>query len=324
MSATMQAVLCNRYGPPEELVVGEAPMPVPGERQVLVRVHATAVNDYDWSLVRGKPIIYRLMFGLTRPKRPVPGMELAGVVEAVGPNSSKFRVGDRVYGDISEHGFGTFAEYCAVHDDGLVPLPDGLSFASAAATPHALELAYQALIQIAKLKDRERVLLNGAGGGVGTFCLQLAKRQGCEVWGVDTGPKLKAMKTLGFDRVIDYRETDFTRLDERFDVVVDMKTTRGPRAHARALAPGGRYVTVGGELPRLLQLLLGRLFGRKDQHILPLKPNRDLEALAPLLQRGTLKPVIDGPHPLSETPRLIRYFGEGRHTGKVVVAVHPE
>ena len=324
MSATMQAVLCHRYGPPEKLVVGEAPMPVPGERQVLVRVHATAVNDYDWSLVRGKPIIYRLMFGLTRPKRPVPGMELAGVVEAVGPNSSKFRVGDRVYGDISEHGFGTFTEYCAVHEDGLVPLPDGLSFAAAAATPHALELAYQALIQIAKLKDRERVLLNGAGGGVGTFCLQLAKRQGCEVWGVDTGHKLEAMQALGFDRVIDYKKTDFTRLGDRFDVVVDMKTTRSPRAHARALAPGGRYVTVGGELPRLLQLLLGRLFGRKDQHILSLKPNRDLEALAPLLQHGTLKPVIDGPHPLSETPRLIRYFGEGRHTGKVVVAVRPE
>lgn len=153
-------------------------MPVPKDRQVLVRVHATTVNDYDWSMVLGRPRIYRIFFGLFSPRRPIPGMELAGVVEALGPGVSQLRVGDKVYGDTSNGGLGTFAEFVAVPESELRSMPAGLSFMEAAAIPHALELAYQAVKDIGKLKDGERVLRNGAGGGVGTFALQLAKQQG--------------------------------------------------------------------------------------------------------------------------------------------------
>lgn len=316
----MKAIVCTRYGPPERLQLREVPDPVAGHRQVLVRVRATTVNDYDWSMTRGTPVVYRLFFGLFRPRRPILGMELAGTVAAVGPNVTKWRVGDAVYGDTSDGGLGTFAELAAVHEDCLRRIPHSVPFVQAAAVPHALELAYQA-VQLGALQNGERVLINGAGGGAGTFALQLAKQQGCTVWGVDTGPKLKAMTALGFDHVIDYKQQDFTRLGERFDLVVDTKTKRGPRSIARALSPKGRYVTVGGDPGRLIVVLFARLLGRKDFRIVALKSNKNLDTLAPLLSNGTLKPVVDGPYPLSDAPRLVRYFGEGKHTGKVVMTV---
>ena len=317
----MKAIVCDRYGPPEQLQLRDMPVPAPKDHQVLVRVHATTVNDYDWSMVIGRPRIYRLFFGLFRPRRPIPGMELAGIVEALGPQVTRWKVGDRVYGDTSNGGLGTFAEFVAVPENELRRMPEGLSFVEASAIPHALELAYQAVVSIGKLKDGERVLVNGGGGGVGTFALQLAKRQGCIVWGVDTGEKLKAMMALGFDRVIDYKQHDFTQLGERFDLVVDAKTKRSAKELARALTPNGRYVTVGGDPGRLIELLFARWFGRKNMHILALKSNKNLDELAPLLSSGALKPVIDGPYPLSDAPRLVRYFGEGKHTGKVVIEV---
>lgn len=317
----MKAIFCERYGPPEQLGIRDVPVPVPKDRQVLVRMHATTVNDYDWSMVIGRPRIYRLFFGLIRPRRPIPGMELAGVVEALGPQATKWSVGDRVYGDTSNGGLGTFAELVAVAEGELRQIPEGLSFVQAAAIPHALELAYQAVVELGNLKDGERVLINGGGGGVGTFALQLAKRQGCTVWGVDTGAKLEAMTALGFDHVIDYKQQDLTRLGERFDLVVDTRTKRPARELARALAPGGRYVTVGGDPGRLIALLFARWFGRRNMRILALKSNKNLDALAPLLSSGALKPVIDGTYALEDTPRLIRRFGEGLHTGKIVITV---
>jgi NADPH:quinone reductase-like Zn-dependent oxidoreductase len=320
----MKAIVCDRYGPPEQLQVRDVPVPVPKNNQVLVRVHATTVNDYDWSMVIGRPRIYRLFFGLFRPRRPIPGMELAGTVVALGPNASRWQVGDAVYGDTSNGGLGTFAEFVAVPESELRRIPQGLSFAVAAAIPHALELAYQAVVHLGKLRDGECVLINGGGGGVGTFALQLAKRMGCTVWGVDTGEKLQAMTTLGFDRVIDYKQQDFTQLGERFDLVVDTRTKRSAGELARALAPNGRYVTVGGDPGRLIALLFARWSGRSNMHILALKSNKNLDELAPLLSSGALKPVIDGPYEFHELPRLVRRFGEGLHTGKVVVWVAEE
>ncbi|MBK9148609.1 MAG: NAD(P)-dependent alcohol dehydrogenase [Flavobacteriales bacterium] len=317
----MKALLCSGYGPPESLRVHEVPIPMPRKGQVLVRVRATTVNDYDWSMVTGRPRIYRLFFGIFRPRRPIPGMELAGTVEAVGPGVTRWKVGDAVYGDTSNGGLGTFAEFVAVPATELRRIPDGLSFEQAAAVPHALELAYQGLFDVGRLQHGERVLLNGGGGGVGTFALQLAKQRGCTVWGVDTGPKLEAMTALGFDRVIDYKQQDFTRLNERFDLVLDTRTKRSARELSRALTMQGRYVTVGGDPGRLIALLFARWFGRSNMRILALKSNMNLDELAPSLSHGELKPVIDGPYPLSEAPRLIRYFGEGRHTGKVVMEV---
>ncbi len=317
----MKAIVCERYGAPEQLQLREVPAPAPKDRQVLVRVNATTVNDYDWSMVTGRPRIYKLFFGLFRPRRPIPGMELAGTVEALGTNATRWRVGDGVYGDVSNGGLGTFAEFVAVPESELRRMPAGLSFAQAAAIPHALELAYQAVVEIGALKDGERVLINGGGGGVGTFALQLAKRQGCTVWGVDTGEKLKAMTAMGFDRVIDYKQQDFTQLGERFDLVVDAKTKRSAGELARALTLTGRYVTVGGDPGQLIALLFARWFGRRNMRILALKSNKNLDELAPLLSSGALKAVIDGPYTLHEAPRLIRRFGEGLHTGKVVLEV---
>jgi len=317
----MKAIVCERFGAPEQLQIRDVPVPVPKAGQVLVRVHATTVNDYDWSMVTGRPRVYRLFFGLFRPRRPIPGMELAGTVEALGPNTTKWRVGDNVYGDVSNGGLGTFAEFVAVPESELRRIPEGLSFTEAAAIPHALELAYQAVVEIGQLKPGDRVLINGAGGGVGTFALQLCKQQGCTVWGVDTGEKLKAMTALGFDRVIDYKQQDFTTLGERFDLNVDTKTKRSASELARALSPDGRYVTVGGDPGRLIALLFARWLGRRNMHILALKSNKNLDASAPLLSNRTLKPKIDGPYTLEDAPRLVRYFGEGKHTGKVVVEV---
>jgi len=318
----MKAIVCARYGPPEHLQLRDVPVPVPKDRQVLVRVFATPVNDYDWSMVLGQPRVYRLLFGLFRPRRPIPGMELAGVVEELGPGATQWRVGDKVFGDTSNGGSGTFAEFVAVPETELRRKPEGISFVEAAAIPHALELAYQAVVEVGELKDGERVLLNGGGGGVGAFALQLAKRQGCTVWGVDTGDrKLQAMREQGFDHVIDLKQHDFTRLGERFDLVVDMKTKRSPHELARALTPKGRYVTVGGDPGRLIALLVARLFGRRRMHIVALKTNKNLDVLAPLISNGMLKPLIDGPYALEDAPRLVRYFGEGRHTGKVVMMV---
>ncbi|MFZ1685938.1 MAG: NAD(P)-dependent alcohol dehydrogenase [Flavobacteriales bacterium] len=317
----MKAIVCERYGAPEQLQLREVRVPALKDRQVLVRVHATTVNDYDWSMVIGRPRIYRLFFGLFRPRRPIPGMELAGKVQALGPNVTRWRIGDTVYGDTSNGGLGTFAEQVAVQEDELRRIPAGLTFVEAAAIPHALELAYQAVVGLGKLKDGERVLINGGGGGVGTFALQLAKRQGCTVWGVDTGEKLKAMTALGFDHVLDYRQQDFTRTGERFDLVVDTRTKRSAGELARALTPGGRYVTVGGDPGRLIALLFARWFGRRSMHIVALKSNKNLDILAPLLSSGALKPVIDGPYAFHELPRLVRRFGSGLHTGKIVVRV---
>lgn len=319
----MKAVFCSKYGAPEDLELRELPRPVPTAGQVLVKIEATAVNDYDWAMVTGKPGIYRLLFGLSKPKHPVPGMELAGTVAARGPGAGAFQAGDAVYGDISDHGFGSFAQYVCVSEKALVRKPDSMSFEEAASLSHAVNLALQALKDAGEIKNDQQILVNGGGGGVGMLALQLAKQFGAEVVGVDTGPKLKKMTEWGYDAVVDYRQEDFTRAGRRYDLILDCKTNRSPFAYARALKPGGIYATVGGTPGRLIQhLLLGpllSLFAGKKFRIVALKPNRDLEYVHELYAAGKLKLVIDGPYPLEKTPELVRYFGEGKHTGKIVV-----
>jgi len=325
-NTAMKAVVCHSYGPPSLLQIEDLPVPTPTGQQVLVRVHAAAINDYDWSMVRGKPVLYQLLFGLRKPRNPVPGMEAAGVIEAVGPEATRFKVGDKVYGDTSEHGFGTFAEYLSIHEDALRHKPEAMSFAEAAATPHASLLAYQGLISLGKLQEGDQVLLNGAGGGVGTFAFQLTKTYNCKVTGVDAGPKLDKLTEMGFDHVIDYRKVDFTRTVHQYDVVLDCKTNRLPWAYLRALKPGGTYVTVGGHLGKMLTLVLFgqilKLFSRKRLKLLGLQPNKDLDVISDLYQEGKLKAIIDGPYPLKEVPRLIQYFGDGAHFGKIVLSIN--
>lgn len=321
----MDAVVLSRYGSPDDLELRDVPRPEPKDDEVLVRVHASAVNDYDWTYVRGKPFIYRLLYGLRRPNVSILGAEVAGVVEAVGGDVKRFRVGDAVYGDVSEAGFGGFAEYVCVRDDALGRMPAGMTFEQAATLPHAAGLAYQGLVDVGRIKEGDRVLINGAGGGVGVIGLQIAKRYGSEVTGVDRKFKLERLKQLGFDHVIDYEQEDFTRNGERYDLILDTKTTRPPARYLRALDEGGRYVTVGGHLPRLLQAavygpLVARVKGRRIR-LVALKPNKDLGYVNEMFETHGIECVIDGPYPLREVPRAIGRFGAAEHVGKIVIKV---
>jgi len=321
----VKAIVCTEYGPASALQIKEVTRPVPKENEVLVKVHATAINDYDWSMVRGRPYLYRLLFGISKPKRPIPGMELAGTVQAVGANATLFDIGDAVYGDISEYGFGSFAEYICINENALCLKPTSMSFEEAAAIPHASMLAYQGLVDVGQLQKGQKILINGAGGGVGTFGLQIAKMYDAEVTGVDTGGKLNRMKALGFDHVIDYKKEDFSKNGQRYDLILDAKTSRPISAYLRVLQPNGKYVTVGGNIPRLLQLFLLKplisIVSNKKMHVVNLKANKDLAYFNQLYEDGKIQPLIDGPYDLEEVPWAIQYFGEGKHTGKVVVKV---
>jgi len=323
----MKAVVLTKYGPPEGLQLKEVPKPAPGDHEVLIKVRATTVNDWDWCFTRGKPRLYRLLFGFFRPKVEILGAEVAGQVEAVGSNVTKFQPGDDVYGDISEAGFGGFAEYVCVREDALGRKPPGMTFEQAAALPHAAMLALQGLVDVGQIRQGERVLINGAGGGVGTIGVQIAKQYGAEVTGVDSALKLDTLRSMGFDHVIDYRREDFTRNGQRYDLILDTKTNRSTFRYLRSLNPGGRYVTVGGQLPRLLQafcmgLLISRVSG-KHVRIVALKPNKDLGYVNDLFETNGLECVIDGPYQLSDVPQAVQRFGEAKHVGKVVITVAP-
>ncbi len=321
----MKAIVQTKYGSPETLHFKEVEKPKPGKNEVLVKIHATAINDYDWSMVRGKPNMYRLLFGLVKPKYPTPGMELAGKIEALGPDVTSFNVGDEVYGDISDYGFGTFAEYISINEKALVAKPASMTFQEATSIPHAAMLASQSLIDFGKIEVGQRILINGAGGGVGTLGLQIAKVFDAHVTGVDTGDKLEMMKALGFDKVIDFKEQDFTQCGKLYDIVLDAKSNRPVSHYLRCLSPNGKYLTVGGQLIRLLQITLSATFisafSKKSVKVISLKANKDLDFINRLFEEGKIKPVIDGPYQMEEIPRLINYFGMGKHKGKVAVSI---
>lgn len=315
----MKAILCTNYGPTSNLQLGETSKPIPKENEVLIKVHFAAINDYDWSMVRGKPEIYRLFFGLFKPKRPIPGMELSGTIESTGEEVTNFKVGDEVYGDISDHGFGCFAEYISIHERAVVKKPEFMSFEDAAALSHAANLAWQGLVDVGQIKQGQKVLINGAGGGVGTLGLSIAKTYNASVTGVDTGDKLLKMKEIGYDQIIDYKKMDFTKQREKYDLILDAKTNRRPNSFLKVLTSNGRYVSIGGETKNLLQLLFARKIRKKNVFMVGLKANKDLDTINELYEKGLLKPVIDGPYPLEKTPWAIQHFGEGKHTGKVII-----
>ncbi|MCR9248810.1 MAG: NAD(P)-dependent alcohol dehydrogenase [bacterium] len=317
----MKAFLCHNYGPPSKLKLEDIPVPTLKPDEVLVKIAATTINDFDWSLVTGKPGIYRLLFGITKPKTPVPGIELAGIVESVGNEVTEFKEGDRVYGDISEFGWGTYAEYACVKQKSIVKIPEGMGFDEAVTISHASMLAYQGLVDYAGIKEGQKVLINGAGGGMGMFGLQIAKSMNCEVTGVDSGMKLETMKEIGFDHIIDYKQEDFTLRGVEYDIILDAKSTRPPKHIKRALKKDGYYATVGGDLGKIIRFALRTKFGAKNMQVVALKPNKDLDFIHDLYHQGKIKPIIDGPYAFEEIPRLIAYFGEGKHDGKVVVTV---
>lgn len=319
----MKAIVINKYGLPKNVLeLKDMPIPIPKNNEVLVKIHATAINDYDWSLIRGKPFLYRLMFGLFKPKHLIPGMELSGTVVDIGANVKKFKILDEVFGDVSSFGFGTFTEYICINENGLTKKPDYLSFEAAAAIPHASLLALQALKGIGNIRKGQKVLINGGGGGVGTLGLQLAKLYDCDVTGVDTGEKLKMMQAIGYDHVLDYKQVNFTKTGEKYDLILDCKSNKSARSYLRALNPKGKYITVGGKLMRILSIVLWSKIIRNKLYILPLKQNKGLDEIIELFKQNKLKCSIDGPYPLEETPTLIQYFGDGKHQGKIVIKVN--
>ena len=321
----MKAVVMERYGTPDVLELRDVATPTPKADEVLVRVHAASVNDWDWGMLHGTPFMNRAFNGLFTPKVQIIGGDIAGRVEAVGADVEAFQPGDEVYGDLCMSGFGAFAEYVSAPDAGLAHKPPGMTFEQAAAIPQAGMLAVQGLIDAGRIRSGQKLLVNGAGGGVGTFAIQIARLYDVEVTAVDKASKLDMLRDLGADRVMDFLEEDFTMLGERYDLILDVKTNRSPLAYARALNPDGTYATVGGSTSRLLQTaILGRLISRlsnKLVRVVLLKPNKDLDYMSELFEAGRLVPVIDGPYPLADVPEAMRYFGTGDHKGKIIVTM---
>lgn len=320
----MKAVVYERYGPPEGMRLDDVERPSPGDDQVLIKVCAVSVNASDWETLLGKPL-YARVGGPVRPRFKILGSDVAGRVEAVGAAVTRFRPGDEVFGDNLAL-MGGFAEYVCARERALAAKPAGMSFDEAAAIPQAGVIALQGIRHKGRVQSGQKVLVNGAGGGAGTFAVQLAKLAGAHVTGVDNAGKLDFVRSMGADQVLDYTRTDFTRTGEQYDLVLDLAGHRSVFDYRRALAPNGRYLFVGGSVRTLLQVLLvgpliaGRA-GRKVR-ILAVRPNpQDLAAVAELCRAGTIAVAIERRFALDEVPDALRHLGEGRAKGKLVITV---
>ena len=310
---------------PNVLEIEEVEKPIPNDKEVLVRIHSASINDWDWGLVRGKPFVIRLFSGLKKPKINIPGVDVSGKIEAVGGKVSSFKIGDEIYCDLSECGFGGFAEYVCVPEKVLSKKPSNMSYNDASALPHAGLLALQGLLEKGKVKSGHSILINGAGGGVGTLGIQILKSYGVKVTGIDSGEKLDLMRSLGYDSVMDYKKVDFTDTGEKYDLILDTKSSRSVFKYARSLKKNGTYITVGGSMYRLVEiLLLGSLISLltgKKLSILIHQPNKGLDQISKLVEKGQIKPVVDGPYEFDKIPELIQYLGDGKHLGKIVIEI---
>lgn len=317
----MRAVVRDVYGPPEVLRLEEVEKPVPKDGQVLIRVRAVSLNASDWEILTGNPL-YGRIWGFFKPKVRVLGSDVAGIVEAVGPDVTEFQPGDAVYGDIFET-WGGFAEWVCAPKDRLRHKPESMSFEQAAAIPQSAAIAVQGICEKGRAQSGQKVLINGAGGGAGTFAIQIATVIGAEVTGVDNAQKLELMRSLGAAHVIDYAEEDFTKNGQRYDLILDLVGHHSVFDFKRALAPRGRYLVVGGPVKQFLgTLLFGSLislFTRKKMGLLMLKVNQGLNIIENHFASGAVVPSIDSTYPLSETPEALRCLGEGRAKGKLII-----
>lgn len=322
----MLAVIGDRYGTSEVLRMAEVAKPVPGPGVALVRVRASSVNTADLDHLRGRPWIVRLVFGIRRPRRPVRGLDMVGVVEAVGSGVTSVTTGRAVWADLFSAGSGAFAEYVCVPARALHPLPEGLPSEVAATIPHSGALALQA-VDSRGVGPGDRVLVNGGGGCVGPFAIQIAHSLGAEVTGVDHTDKLDVMSSAGADHVVDYTRDDVTRLGRRYDLVVDIAATRSVLAFRRCLTRDGSYVQISRSLSGFISAaLLGSLFGgRRRMGVFSWTPNRpvDMRRLADLAMSGSIEPVVDRVFSLVETPEAVEHVEAGRARGKVVIAIDP-
>ena len=325
-ATTMKAIVRRCYGSPDVLELADVPKPVPGDNQLLVKVRAASVNPLDWHFLRGTPYLIRLFSGIGAPDKPRLGVDFAGTVEAVGKDVTRFQPGDAVFGDT----WGAFAEYVTIGADwAVVPKPENLSFEQAASVTVAAVTALQALRDKGKLQARQKVLINGASGGVGTFAVQIAKSMDAEVTGVCSTRNLEMVRSIGADHVIDYTKEDYTKSGQQYDLIVDNVGNHSPSENRRALTPQGTLVLVGGKPGNWLGPVVGPLKVWVMDHfvdqrltgMLAHETPEDLTILADLMKNGEVVPVIDRTYPLSEVADAIRYSEAGHARGKIVIEV---
>jgi NADPH:quinone reductase-like Zn-dependent oxidoreductase len=322
----MKAITINRYGGPEVLTVVEIPKPVPLENEVLVRVKATSLNAADWHIMRGQPKIYRIVLGLRQPRYKILGADVAGIIEAVGKNVTKFREGDEVFGDLAVHNFAAFAEYVCVPENMLAFKPSVLSFEEAASIPLAAATALNALRDKGQLKSGQKVAINGASGGVGVYLIQLAKNEGAEVTAVCSTTKADQAKMLGADQVIDYTKKNFTRNGKKYDLIIGANGNLPLSEYKRALTSTGKYVGIGGSNRQIFEpMLLGSFYseknGRTFSQLVFKTTQTDLEYLKEQVEAGKLKPVIDKRYPIYEIHEAMEYLEAGHAKGKIVLTM---
>jgi NADPH:quinone reductase-like Zn-dependent oxidoreductase len=324
----MKAIVFTQYGPQGGLELKEVPKPAPKDDELLIRVHASSVNSWDWEYLNGKPFINRLMFGLLKPKpgKQRLGADIAGTVEAVGSRVTRFQPGDEVFGDLWSN-WGGFADYACAHETALQPKPENFTFEEAAAVPQAGVLALQGIRKAGQLEPGNKVLINGAGGGVGTFAIQLAKLSGVEVTGVDASHKLDVVRSVGADHVIDYRQEDFAKSGHRYDWILDIAATRSMFAVRRALKPNGTYLSIPDSVGQALQaFIVGPLVSLAGSRTLGMSAwspfnAKDVATLTHLIESGELKPAIDKRYALTEVAEALRYQQSGDARGKLVITM---
>ena len=323
----MKAVVYTQYGTPDELTFTEVEKPAHKDNEVLIKIYAASINSWDWDSLTGKTFLVRLISGLFKPKNKILGADVAGVVESVGKNVKDFQSGDEVFGDIAGAGFGGFAEYVAVPEKLLVKKSPMMSFEQAAALPQAGLLAIQGLRYKKPLQQGQHLLINGAGGGVGTLALQYAKSIGAEVTCVDKEEKFDMLRSLGADHLMEYRKQDYTRTNDQYDYILDVIAHRSVADYKRALKPDGVFAMIGGSMGGLLlrlmtiQPLISK-FQSKQLGIMGYRVNKnDLNELSRLFEEGKVIPVIDKCFPLHETGNAFRYFEKGNFKGKIIITM---
>lgn len=323
----MRAIVQTEYGSTDVLSVQTVPKPTPKADEVLVCIRAASVHAGDWHLMRGEPFLIRLFFGgLVKPKYPTLGTDMAGEVIAIGENVTRFQPGDAVFGDLSESGFGAFAEYVCAPETALVLKPHNLTFEAAATVPVSAIAALQALRDMGNIQPGQRVLVNGASGGVGSFAVQLAKAFGAEVTGVCHAQKVAMVESLGTDHVIDYTQQDVTQMSQTYDLILDAAAYRSVFDFLPILTPQGTYVMVGGSTARFLQVMLLAPWIAKIRQrnvtCLESHPNcEDLHTLKELIEAGKVIPAIDRRYSLAEVPGAIARLEQRQVQGKVVISI---
>ncbi len=319
----MKAIVYETYGSPDVLRLENVGQPVPANDELLIKVKASSINSWDWDLITGEPKIYRLLSGLFKPKNKILGFDVAGIVEAVGKDVTKFKPGDEVVGDMSEALMGAFAEFTCAREKDLVLKPSSLSFEQTASVPQAAILAWQGLNLKRAVQPGERVLINGGGGGVGAFAIQMAKLMGAEVTAVDSGEKLEMMIALGADYVMEYQIIDFVKSGKKYDRIIDVVASRSLTAYKRALQENGVLAVIGGKVPTILKVALIGIFKNRNKTlgIVVHRPNKDLDLILNLIKTGKIKTAIDRSYNLENIQEAFKYYGSGKHKGKIVIVV---